>query len=112
MKEKNSSWDKSLIHDTNINQTQDEDTKISNKKEMSILELNKDKPSKESKPTSCNEEFVDMYICGNYKMQDPANGEVAHFSKYGDCTVSFDNLSQQSRLLIHCHYVLDHMGLI
>jgi len=151
--ESNSSWNKSLIVDQNINKIQDEDTsnvplcsfltetesrsgKHVSRSELTssseeILDLStcgdctmqepangevsvsKDTPGNHiprSGPTSSNEEFLDLSISGNCTMQKPANGEVAQLRECKACTVNFENLSQPSRLLLHYHNKLDHMG--
>ena len=109
--ESNSSWNKSLILDQNINKIQDEDT--SKLPLCSLLTETEPRPGKHiprSELTSSNEEILDLSICGDCTMQEPANGEVAHLGECKDRTVNFENLSQLSRLLLHYHNKLDHMG--
>ena len=76
---------------------------------MSILKQSKytSKPVVQPPPKSG---LLEMAICGDCTMQDPNNGITPHSRECGDCEVNFDNLSQPSRLLLHYHNKLDHMG--
>ena len=107
--EQNPYWDKSLIHDEYIKQKQDEATIPTNNRELSILKPSKytSKPVVQPPPKSG---LLEMAICGDCTMQDPNNGITPHSRECGDCEINFDNLSQPSRLLLHYHNKLDHMG--
>ena len=53
---------------------------------------------------------INLSICGDCTMQEAMNEEVKQPMTCKDCTVSFENLTQPSRLLLHWHNKLDHMG--
>ena len=73
-----------------------------------ILPLKPKKKRVKSKPTTKTDD-INLSICGECKMQEPAN-EVRCLEDCKECKVSFENLSQPSRLLLHYHNKLDHMG--
>ena len=76
--ESNSSWNKSLILDQNINKIQDEDT--SNVPLCSFLTETESRSGKHvsrSELTSSSEEILDLSTCGDCTMQEPANGKVS-----------------------------------
>ena len=73
-----------------------------------IIPLKPKKKRVSSKP-SIQTDNINLSICGECDMQEPAN-EVRCLEDCKKCKVSFENLSQPSRLLLHYHNKLDHMG--
>ena len=50
-----------------------------------------------------------MSICGDCNIQEASNTETTQPKSCKDCEVSFENLTQPSRLLLHYHNKLDHI---
>ena len=103
MSHKKLTWDKSLIHN-DISSSNDKKS-VSNENPNSTL---KEKIKRTEPKTSANN--VNLSICGDCTMQEAMNEEVKQPVTCKYCTVAFENLTQPSRLLLHWHKKLDHMG--
>lgn len=99
-KDKNSTWDKSPIHKL-MYPLENETTKSTK------LPKSKTKRKKFLKTTNTS---IDLSIWGDCGMQEAANVDVIKPKSCKDCEVSFQNLTQPSRILLHYHNKLDHMG--
>lgn len=86
------SWDKNLIRDKFINQTQDEATVFIDMNQMLIF-----RPSTHTHDipvqTTQTKGELELAICGDCTIQNPANGIITHSNQCSDCVVNLDNLS-------------------
>ena len=94
------SWDKSLIH-SNDNPMEVAEQKPSNLNQKSIL-----KPGKNYKENPQSEDNINLSICGDCTMESAQKKA----KPCTDCAISFENLTQPSRVMLHYHNKLDHMG--
>ena len=54
--------------------------------------------------------LADIPFCGNHDPDQNEQCQTCEYFECKDCTVSFDNLDNTQRLILHWYSKLDHMG--